>query len=679
MKKLLKLTSIFLTIVMCVGLFANLTVFAKEDLVIRSDISALGSGAKYNITPYEPGDSLYGYVVPSNDVLKKYSEIADKNVAYYNFEIDSTQSPATLNEYSYLISSCNFATENIETLNLETASSKDVSAKITSDKWESGKLNNIVFVCEIDKTNTDNTKVKLSKITYYLNGNKGVSLNTTSYPYAINGTNTGIRMRLKFDFTIYNEETAPNGVQEENTAVYLGNYDIYATDTLPTISMPEFMGLDYTTNVGASHKGNKIQANTTTAQAIRSASTENYIVNAFASNNFTTPLADDYVLQLGDVITVQDVANNKISYFDNVITDGTYVFKEGMATKWNLTNVTDLGEGANTNIALNEETQTAAKATAEQNAQYMLNVSPDEIWDYFIAEYDVLQLGNTKHVLATNRGHSISGASFYLPEAEWCHVQVVFDLVNRVSNTYVDGVIKNPDYKNTTIHSTDKVCHFDTLFDPSHAQTQNQIRVIFENKANKTDAKVYIDNMKLWFSNTAPAVTPVAKPAGLTEGLNVDDTILCLDQTAYTVDDKTPALTQKFENAYVLDANFAQIAADDTEAVPVYLTFKNDNSVVTKTYILDSVKGENFFNRVATDKVRDFYACTPKESLFIGATYTDHVLGPVTVENVGPTKFTKLSGIVNDELDTNVKFMLWDKESIMPIANAFGFNGTITE
>ena len=124
MKKLLKLTSIFLTIVMCVGLFANLTVLAKEDLVIGSNISALGSGTKYNITQYTADESIYGYVVPSsNDVLKKYSEMADKNIAYYNFEIDSTQSPATLNEYSYLISSCNFATENIETLNLETARS----------------------------------------------------------------------------------------------------------------------------------------------------------------------------------------------------------------------------------------------------------------------------------------------------------------------------------------------------------------------------------------------------------------------------------------------------------------------------------------------------------------------------------------------------------------------------
>jgi len=240
-------------------------------------------------------------------------------------------------------------------------------------------------------------------------------------------------------------------------ALYTNSFNIYATDTLPTISMPEFSGLDYTTNAGASHKGNKIQANTTTAQAIRSASTENYIVNAFASNNFTTPLADDYVLQLGDVITVQDVANNKISYLNNVITDGTYVWKDDMELvtkpKWTASGFTDLvatNENANKNIGLNEETQTAASVEAGVNPYYQYDTEPGEIWDYFIAEYDVFQKGNTKHALVTHRGHSVSGPAFYLPEAEWCKITVVFDLVNRVANTYVDGVIENPDYVNTT-------------------------------------------------------------------------------------------------------------------------------------------------------------------------------------------------------------------------------------
>lgn len=302
MKKTSKIVSIILICSMCFTLFGGVTVFSDSVLSISSGMPSLGGSGSYTRTIYNSAN-CYGYETSTDDIVHKWVGKEECTYAYYNFEANES-SASDINAHKYLVLNYNFITENIDSIHLETASSKKVSSKITSDNWKSDKWNSVVFVCTIDQTNQDKN-VKLTDITYYINGADGVSLGASENPYNVSSaTADTIRFRFKFNFT----------KQPKNTTVYIGQHNIYATDTLPTISMPVFdasVKADYVNGKVYLPKNAKVQD---------IAVYDECELSVFAQGDYTKKRELGETVEYGDKIVLK-AQNKALSYFD-VYIDG---------------------------------------------------------------------------------------------------------------------------------------------------------------------------------------------------------------------------------------------------------------------------------------------------------------------------------------------------------------------
>lgn len=403
------------SVIICLSLFLAVNVFALDDLtIVESSMHALGSSSKFTRTKLTSGN-IYGYKLTGTDYIYKWEPIDLTETSKYIFQ-DKTHgvSAEKINEYSYLVYRTNFVSENIESFYLATASSKQVSTLVTSDNWQNERWNNLTFVCVIDKENTDSTKVCLEDIICYING-KEIEIEYNLNPFA--EADNQVEFRITFN--------VKNGV--ENASLYMGKHQIYATDSIPQISMPAF-----TEDVRYDDTVNMVWFSDTT-MVKEVAINEGHQINAYINGDFENARTPSQILESYDLITIKGT-DFSLSYYTVIIGDRECQLYD------------DKGE-----LLKSENSQLVGgyKGKQENDFSYVTDSGDEEIIVSAQLFNDIVPKGYEYFYLdmlfaPDNLNYNIAIGDLTLDGGlkcgKWNSLRFVYDLENKTVLSYINGV-----------------------------------------------------------------------------------------------------------------------------------------------------------------------------------------------------------------------------------------------